>query len=296
MTLAIRTILILTLILPIACAVSAQETTTEPTATTATTAAESTDTTSEPVRSSEEVRNQFTRLIEEHPAELSMLLKLDPSLLSNQEFLAGYPNVAQFIERNPEILRNPRFYLIQFPTPGRSAHSGPLEDFIEMVAVISGFGLALFAFIWFVRAVIDQRRWNRLSRTQSEVHNKILDRFASSDELLQYIKSPAGTKFLESAPIPLHTERPRQNGSLTRIMWSIQIGVVVAAGALGMLLVSLRFGGETGQGLFAMGAIAFCVGAGFVGSAIVSLILSRRLGMWAEARTAEALDDSGLVR
>jgi hypothetical protein len=65
-----------------------------------------------------------------------------------------------------------------------------------------------------------------------------------------------------------------------RAMWSVQVGVVVAAAALGMLLVSFRFDAETGEGLFAMGAIGLCLGAGFVASALVSAYLSRRLGLW----------------
>jgi hypothetical protein len=137
-----------------------------------------------------------------------------------------------------------------------------------------------------VRTIIEQKRWNRLSKTQAEVHNKILDRFGTTSELLEYVKTPAGTKFLESAPIPLHEEKVPQNAPLARVLWSIQIGVVLAVGALGMLLVSFRFEKESAQGLFAMGMIGFCVGAGFIASAIVSIVLSRRLGLWKE-ETAE---------
>jgi hypothetical protein len=149
-----------------------------------------------------------------------------------------------------------------------------------------------------VRTIVDQKRWSQLSRRQTEVHNKILDRFSNSDELLAYIKSPAGSKFLESAPIPLHAEAPRQNAPLSRVLWSVQIGVVVAAAGVGMLLVSTRFDAETAQGFFAMGSIATCIGAGFIISAIVSLVLSRRLGLYQEPPVppAGAIDDSGFVR
>ena len=73
---------------------------------------------------------------------------------------------------------------------------------------------------------------------------------------------------------------PRQAAPYSRVIWSIQVGVVVAAAAIGMLLVSLRFDGESGQELFALGVIALCIGLGFVASAAVSIILSRRLGAW----------------
>jgi hypothetical protein len=150
---------------------------------------------------------------------------------------------------------------------------------------------------WAVRTVIEQRRWNRLSARQSEIHNRILDRFATSEELLAYIKTPAGTKFLESAPIPVHAEKTPQNPP-SRVMRSVQLGVIIAAGGIGMLLVSLRFNGDASHGFFAMGMIAFCIGAGFIGSSAVSVMLARRLGVWERPDPAPQsnMDDSGVVR
>jgi hypothetical protein len=300
MTLTTRMILVLTLILIFAMPLAAQEepsasaTAAEAPVVTETVAGEESEAAGG-LRSSYEVRNMFSRRVREQPQELARILALDPMLLSNDEFLAGYPAIARFVSQYPEVQRNPRFYLSEFSDLRRS--SGGFEDFFEGLTVFAVFVLIAFVLAWLVRTVIEQKRWNRLSRTQSEVHNKILDRFGTSTELLEYIKTPAGTKFLESAPIPLHAERTPQNPSLTRIMWSIQIGVVVAAGALGMILVSMRFDGETSAGFFAMGAIGFCVGAGFIASAIVSIMLSRRLDNWrGSSELPASIGDSELMR
>ena len=43
------------------------------------------------------------------------------------------------------------------------------------------------ALAWLIRTLIEQRRWKQLSRTQSDVHNKILDRFNTTEQLLEYI-------------------------------------------------------------------------------------------------------------
>lgn len=320
MTAATR-ILILTVLLATAGRLFAQETTTtqNPPATTTTVASETTgtgdstdtvettDTAADTSSSSEAgeknktptiytVRDEFTNLLREHPYEVSWILKLDPNLLSNQQFLSGYPEIAAYVDKHPQLKANPRFYLANFDRPGQQTIVGQLA---EMFAVIGGFSLATFALLWLIRTFIEQKRWSRLSKTQTEVHNKILDRFSSSEELLAYIRTPAGTKFLESAPIPLHVERtPVQNAPMTRIMWSIQLGVVIAIGAIGMLLVSLRFESENAQGLFAMGAIAFSVGAGFVASALISLTMSRRLGLWQTPPDASmsSPDEPGLMR
>ena len=55
--------------------------------------------------------------------------------------------------------------------------------------------------VWVIRTVVDHRRWLRQSRVQVEVHSKLLDRMTSNEDLLAYAKTPAGSRFLESAPI-----------------------------------------------------------------------------------------------
>lgn len=245
-----------------------------------------------------EVREQLTRLLRRYPDELWMILKLDPALLTNAELMSGYPEVQEFVARHPEILENPRFYMTGFHSPAQAR--SVLGDLFEVLAVVGGIGLTVVALGWLIRTLIEQKRWKQLSRTQSEVHNKILDRFNTTEQLLEYIRTPAGSKFLESAPIPLHVERPAGGKTSTpaaRILWSVQIGVVAAIVGLGMLLLSAAFEKDSSQGLFALGAIALCVGAGFIASAAVSFKLSRRLGLWEDGGAPpEALDGTGSVR
>ena len=247
-------------------------------------------------RSSYEVRAMFSNVLRENPPDLTRVLQLDPTLLSNAQYMSGYPAIASFVERYPEVRQNPRFYLGEFAMP---EHREPVLEQIMETLVISGTMIFIaLALAWLVRTIIEQKRWSRLSRTQTEVHNKILDRFATSDELLAYVKTPAGTKFLESAPIAVGTEpvAQPQNAPMQRIIWSVQIGVVVALGALGMFLVSFRFEKEAAADLFALGVIAFCVGVGFILSAAISLMLSNRLGLWRSDDPSRPIGDSGLVR
>ncbi len=285
MTFATRTTLIL--ILAAAPLLPAQENKPAP--------ATSTQTQTAQAQSVQEVRREFRSLIGQHPSELAAILALDPGLLANEAFLAGYPDLARFVAQHPEIARSPHVYMADFPVPGRHQES-PSQKIAEGFFFVSGFAAFLFAVGWLVRTVIEHRRWNRLSRVQSEVHNKILDRFSTSDELLQYVKSPAGTKFLESAPIPLRAEEPIQNAPMGRVLWSIQFGIVVVVGALGLLFVSNRFDKESAQALFALGVIALSVGAGFIAAAFASLALSRRLGLWQGPAPANPADDTGSMR
>lgn len=277
--------------------------TTTPTTSTSVNTASTTANTDPAEESAEEASNpngeiprQFAQLLRRHPDELSSVLAIDPTLLTDETYIARYPDVASFVAAHPEIKRNPAYYLQEFGRPAQTRSAA--EQVVENLTVISSIALVVFALSWLVRTIIDQKRWNRLSRSQSEVHNKILDRFGSSEELLQYIRTPAGARFLESAPIPLHTIQPAHRAPMTRILWSVQLGTVVAAAAIGMLFVSLRYDGESGRELFSMGMIALSIGAGFIASAAVSLFLSRRLGLWQQpaATVAEGLDEPGLVR
>ena len=303
MTLVTRSILATTLVAMLASTVAAQPVDAPATTTTATTTtaepapapSDSDDGASASIPTSDDTRNEFSRVLRRHPPELATILTLDPTLLSNDAFLTGYPQLQKFVAEHPEVRRNTSFYLAEFRLAPRR---GAVDDILEGVAIFGMLSLVSFVLAWLVRTIIEQKRWNRLSRTQSEVHNKILDRFGAAEELLAYIRSPAGSKFLESAPIPLRAEQASPNGALNRVLWSIQFGVIIATGAIGMLLVASLFDAETAHAFFAIGGIAFSVGAGFVASALVSLFLSRRLGLLKGegADPDEAMGESGPVR
>jgi len=298
MTLVTRMILASTLIVMLAQGLSAQQpASVEEPAGEKTTAATAATATEEGAASfaanSEETRQEFATQLRRLPPELATILTLDPTLLSNEAFLNGYPQLASYVAAHPEVRRNPRFYLSEFQPSLR--RDSVLDNIMDGVAMFGTMSLIAFALGWLVRTIIEQKRWNRLSRTQSEVHNKILDRFGATEELLAYIRSPAGSKFLESAPIPLRAEQATPSAPVARVMWSIQFGVVILSGAIGMLVVANRFDPETAAGFLAIGAIAFCVGAGFIASAVISLFLSRRLGLWPAHAAAQInpADDAG---
>jgi hypothetical protein len=165
------------------------------------------------------------------------------------------------------------------------------QDMVQGFQIISVVGIITGAFIWIIRNLLDYRKWLRLTRVQAEVHGKLLDRFTSNEDLLAYVQTPAGRKFLESTPIPLDAETSRTvSAPINRILWSVQLGVIIAAGALGLIYISGREIQEIGRPLFAMGSIGLAVGVGFVVSALVSYLLSRRLGLVAD-RSATASAD-----
>ena len=227
------------------------------------------------------VREQFYSVLRQYSPTLGQLFRLDPGLMTREEYLAPYPAVAQYLKEHPEILRNPDYYLARFSNS--YYYSDPRtrawENMFEMISVFVIMLLVVFALGWTIRTAIDYRRWGRLAKVQAEVHTKLLDRFTGNDELLAYVKSPAGARFLESAPIQLDGG-PRSVGApLNRILWSLQAGVVMAAAGIGMNFVSRRIDPINSDPAFTVSVILLSVGIGFIASAGLSYVLSKRLGL-----------------
>jgi hypothetical protein len=211
---------------------------------------------------------------------LRNVLSVDPSLLGNQSFLAPYPALASFLNSHPEIEHNPSFYVDSGSRPFRGdavadAWKDVMGDFMIVVNLGMGFGLLG----WLIRTVVDYRRWNRLTSTQTEFHTKLIDRFSANNDLLAYIQSPAGARFLQSTPIALDATPRSMGAPLGRILWSVQGGVVLVAAGIGLWVVSRQVGDDAAQPLHALGVIGIALGIGFAASAIISFLISRRLGL-----------------
>ncbi len=210
---------------------------------------------------------------------------LDPSLLDKPDYLANYPALAAFVNEHPEVPHDPGFFFANIPVrvfEVRDRGGRGLQIFEEILGGLAGLAvlaIVMSTLVWLIRTIIDYRRWNRLSKVQTDVHTKLLDRFTANDDLLAYIQTPAGRKFLESAPIPLQDQARSVAAPLSRILWSVQAGVVLALLGFGLLFVAGRTAEEVAQGLFVLGALSVALGVGFVVSAIVAYGISRRLGL-----------------
>jgi len=242
---------------------------------------------------SHETRDAFHTTLRRYPTEVSRVLKLDPSLMTNQSYLSNYPALASFLAQHPEIAHSPGFYLdnIYVGEQQRAENSGERvwREMMEGLSIFAVICLITGVLTWLVRTLIEHRRWSRMSKVQAEVHNKLMDRFTANDDLLAYIQTPAGKRFLESAPIALDGAPRAVSAPVGRILWSVQVGLVLAAAGFGLVYVSGNINKTMLEPLFAMGVLAISIGIGFVLSAIVSYVLSRRLGLW---ETASATADA----
>jgi hypothetical protein len=237
-----------------------------------------------------ETRERLARLFGQYPPTLAEVLQRDPTLLRNEAYLAPYPELAAFLAQHPEVAHNPSFFL---GFPQRNPYSG--DPSIERARVVSGMFqsftmmagfMSFFALLgWVIKTLMDSRRWARASKIQTEAHVKVIDRLTSNEDLLAYVQTPAGRRYLESAPLALDPREGITNAPLTRILWSVQAGIVAAFIGLGFLFVSAKWAGDTewsgdfARMLFMAGVVALAAGAGFVLSGFASYALSRRFGL-----------------
>ena len=253
---------------------------------------------SAPLTSSEQAtaemnREQLERILERYPPAVGRVLKLDPSLMSNQTYMAPYPLLSTFIAEHPEITHNPAYFLENVNAPNASYNDPKWRQRQEFYAVLGGVaGFIAFLVItgilvWVIRTIIASRRWTKVSKAQFEVHSKLLDRFTSNEDLLAYMQTSAGRRFLEAAPVRLPDEPRSVAAPLSRILWSVQAGVVLLLTGIGLLYVSSTFIDEPAELFRVIGVVALALGGGFIVSAGAAYALSRRLGLLEPVASAD---------
>ncbi len=237
-----------------------------------------------------ETRSELQQLLRRYSPTIAGVFKLDPTLLTNPEYLAPYPGISEFLARHPEVARDPGYFFEDVelpwvearrnePVDARSQMINMWRNTMEAAMIFVGFLVVTSTLIWLIKTLIDYRRWARLSKVQADVHNKVVDRFANNEELLAYVQTPAGRRFLESAPIALDDTTPAVAAPLRRILWAVEAGFVLGCGGIGVEIGSRFVPAEIAPVLFALGILGISLGAGFVLAAAASFFISRRLGL-----------------
>jgi hypothetical protein len=233
-----------------------------------------------------ETRERLREILNEYPPSVGQVLRLDPSLLTRQDYMAPYPRLAAFVSQHPDIVHNPSFYLgdapLSAPDNNRAAAMRLANDIAGWVFGGTIFAIVVGFLVWVIRTVVEYRAWRHATKVQTDAHAKIFDRLTSNDELLAYVQSPTGQRFLGVGAQQPALSRPsaRALGApIGRILWSVQAGVVLAAGGVGLWLARTHVIEELAQGFDVVAMLAVAVGIGFVLSALVAYGLSSRLGL-----------------
>jgi hypothetical protein len=233
---------------------------------------------------SRSTREELMRLLDRHPHEVGVMLKLDPTLFRNEAWIAAYPALRDFAAAHPEVPQNASYYLERVYVPGdeepEPAALRMTRQMIEGVQVFVVMLTLLGAATWLIRTLLEHRRWSRVSRVQTEIYNKLLDRFTSHEDLMRYVQSEAGKNFIQSAIAPISTGAAQQLAApVGRILWSAQAGIVMVMIGAGLQIVSGRLHPDAAGAVSTFGILALFAGLGFALSAFVAWVVSRRLGI-----------------
>lgn len=253
-----------------------------------------------------ETQAELIRLLRLSPT-LTTVVSHDPSLLSNQEYVArNNPQLAAFLAAHPDVARNPDFYLFShlkhsdgepdealeravWPDVYRTrSEPNSWDRFWDGFIPLLGISIAILAILWLARMFVENRRWNRIFKMQSDVHTRLIDKFTNNQELAAYMETEAGRKFLEAAPIPVEFEQSKRVPSaVARVLLPLQTGIVMVL--LGLGLLSLQNAGtETRLPMRILGMIVFMPGIGLIISAGVSWLLAWKLGLMPERTESSA--------
>jgi hypothetical protein len=241
-----------------------------------------------------ETQQRLQEILRGYPPSIGQVLALDPTLLTNQSYLEPYPALSNLLAQHPEIAHNPGYFFPQF----RDFRRGPYDyNDPRLVAIRSvnesfaglgfliGFLTVVGSIAWLLRTVIEHRKWQRMSKTHVDTHTRLMERLTSNEDLLAYMQSPAGQRFLNAAPIPLDSGPATLAAPFGRILMSVQAGFVIGFLGAGLLYASRRFSGnanfsEAELPLFVVGATAVAIGFGLWMSAVAAYSLSHRMGLF----------------
>ena len=238
----------------------------------------------------EAVRSKLLELLRLSP-KLTMAVSADPTLLADESYVSrNNPELTEFLRNHPEVARNPEFYLFfpnRFPARvGRQRFEATVwpelqgfgppnsgenpEKILIFLLLIS----VLVALLWIFRNVLENIKWNKLSRMQNDLYTKLLDKCGTNEELLASLRTSTGKPFFD-----LSTIEPRSS-PMTRVFLPLQFGILLAF--VGGTILFLRNSAPTENDVrhfVVLGALALTLGVGFIVSAAASYFLARHLGL-----------------
>ncbi len=254
-------------------------------------------------RVADELRSELRELMQQYPPALGRVFRLDPALMSNPGYLGTYPALGAFFQAHPEVPRYPDFFL---NFVGENGWEAPLDAQAQVRRDALNYqyrvfeGLQIFATVcavlvgvlWLLRLLIGHRRWLRVTRLQSDLNNRLLERLGSNEQLLAYLQSQPGQQLM-ATPVVGEAAATSTAAPFSRILWAVQAGIVLTSAGLGLLVIRGYVVEEAGEMLMTLGVLAMSLGIGFALAALASYVLSKRLGLLDVAR--DRAGESGRV-
>jgi ApbE superfamily uncharacterized protein (UPF0280 family) len=142
----------------------------------------------------------------------------------------------------------------------------------DLGAIITGVAFIIAA-AWVVAAIIAAWRHRINLRAQTELINRLLEKFSTAEEFAAYLGTEAGRRFFEN----VLTERVTP---MAKILGSIQKGAILTLLGAGLLALGNIFSQpQGGDIMIIIGVVALTIGFGFLVSAVVAYRLAKAWGL-----------------
>lgn len=126
---------------------------------------------------------------------------------------------------------------------------------------------------WIVWVISTNVRRRQATAQVAALHSKVLERCADSNELLRYLESDQGRRFLESAA-------EESSNPAARILGAVQAGLVLSClGIAGLVIRETLHYNDARDTMLIFGSAALALGVGFLISAFASYLLSKSWGI-----------------
>ena len=127
-----------------------------------------------------------------------------------------------------------------------------------------------------VVTVVRELKGRANTRTRADIYNRLIDKFGTAPEFIACLQSDAGLKFIEENMV--QTAAP-----LSKILFSIQLGVVLTLLGLGLVFTGNYYGASLSEdsniALSIGGIVGLMTGAGLLISAAISYWLCKAWGI-----------------
>lgn len=134
--------------------------------------------------------------------------------------------------------------------------------------------IVFFTIGWIAWVVFSSIRRHQIAKFQAGVQMKVLEKIDSSQSLLAYAQTEAGSQFLDS----LAVERAERANPYKNILSGVRAGIMLIA--FGAALLSLHsIAGDEAQANTFIGTLSIALGVGFELAAGATYFLSRSFGL-----------------
>jgi hypothetical protein len=150
------------------------------------------------------------------------------------------------------------------------------KDIAILLVLLGAFATAA----WMFYLVADTNKRQRRLKAQAELHGRLLDKFSSAREVVEFLQTPGGAQFVDS----FSTDREEPANGILR---STHRGIILVIVSAGCLFLNWYYRNSGDNPLLVIGVILLCLGVGFLLSAAVSQRLSRTLAVTERGRNSQ---------